>query len=30
MYLDSGSVISIRPSSTSIMAATDTTGLVIE
>ena len=30
MYLDRGSVISIRPSSTSIIAATETIGLVIE
>ena len=30
IYLDTGSVISIRPSSTSIIAATETIGLVIE
>ena len=30
MYFDTGSVISSRPSSTSIIAATETIGLVIE
>jgi hypothetical protein len=30
IYSDKGSVISIRPSSTSIIAATETIGLVIE